>query len=209
MNTRMLGASALLMLVMAACRKEPLDNLSAEESRIYITNHDNQADFSSYQTFSITDSVTVIDDNEVSTSNTSVDQAFIAAVKANMQANGYAYVSKSQNPDLALNVSRIIRTSTGIISYNYWDMYDSFYDPYYWGYGGYGYGIPSWGYATYQVSKGLLSIDMADLKNASTNNNEIKLIWNGTIRGSGIFDASTASSQVNALFEQSPYISNN
>jgi hypothetical protein len=209
MNMRILTALTLLMLTLVGCRKEPLDNLSEEESRIYITNHDGQADFSSYQTFSITDSVTVIDNNEVGISYNKVDQAFIAAVKSNMQAKGYAYVTKSQSPDLALNVSRIIRTSTGILSYNYWDMYDSFYNPYYWGYGGYGYGIPSWGYATYQVSEGLLSIDMADLKNASTNNNEIKLIWNGTIRGSGIFDASTASSQVAALFEQSPYISNN
>jgi hypothetical protein len=209
MNIRMLSASALLMLALVGCRKEPLNHLSEEESRIYITNYDDQADFSSYQTFSITDSVTVIDNNDVFISHDAVDAAFIAAVKANMQAKGYAYVSKSQSPDLALNVSRIIRTSTGIISYNYWDMYDSFYNPYYWGYGGYGYGIPSWGYATYQVSEGLLSIDMADLKNASTNNNEIKLIWNGTIRGSGIFNATTAASQVNALFVQSPYISNN
>jgi len=208
MKLRFLAASTLMMFALVSCRKEPLNNLSDEESRIYITNHDASANFSGYQTFSIADSVAVIDNNDVRFQYNNVDQAFVEAVKNNMIQRGYLFVPKSQNPDLGLNISRIIRTSTGIISYNYWDLYGNYYDPYYWGYGGYGYGIPTWGYATYQVSEGLMSIDMADLKNAGSNNNEINLVWNGTIRGSGIFDATTASSQVAALFNQSPYINN-
>jgi hypothetical protein len=207
MKQRMLWSLALFTLLAAGCRKDPIKNLNEEESRIYITNHDSSVSFSQYQTFSISDSVPVIDGSDVSVQNSQADQAFISAVKAEMQQRGYTLVNRNEHPDLGVTISRIINTSTGVITYdNYYDYYSGFYDPYYWGYGGYGYGPPSFGYATYQVREGLLSVDMADLKNASANNS-IKLVWNGMIRGSGIFNPGTAASQVAQLFDQSPYLS--
>ena len=114
-------------------------------------------------------------------------------------------VGKNANPDIGVNVSRIYNTSTGVISYNdYFNGYGGFYDPFYWGYGGYGYYSP-YRYATYTIREGALSIDMLDLKQASTSN-QIKVIWSGLIRGSGVFNANTAASQVNMLFQQSPYL---
>lgn len=210
MKPKLLTGLSLLAVLMIGCRKDPMNNLTSEESRIYITNHDSTVNFSSYQTFSIADSVAVVDGNHVSSQFNETDQAFVTALKNNMQQFGYTLVSKSDHPDLGVMVSRIINTSTGVINYNdYWDYYGSYYDPFYWGYSGYGWGSPGWGFATYQVKEGMLSIDMVDLKNAATNNNQIKVIWNGMIRGSGIFNASTAASQVSALFNQSPYITNN
>jgi hypothetical protein len=207
MKQRLLWSLAFFTLLAAGCRKDPVKNLNEEESRIYITNHDSTVNFSQYQTFSISDSVPVIDGSDVSVQNSQADQAFISAVKTEMQQRGYTLVNRNEHPDLGVTVSRIINTSTGVITYdNYYDYYSGFYDPYYWGYGGYGYGPPSFGYATYQVREGLLSVDMADLKNVSSNN-QIKLVWNGMIRGSGIFNASTAASQVSQLFNQSPYLS--
>ena len=210
MKPKLLTGLSLVAVLMIGCRKDPMNNLTPEESRIYITNHDSTANFSSYQTFSIADSVAVIDGNHVSSQFNETDQAFVAALKNNMQQLGYTLVSKSDHPDLGVTVSRIINTSTGVINYNdYWDYYGNYYDPFYWGYSGYGWGSPGWGFATYQVKEGMLSIDIVDLKNASTNNNQIKVLWNGMIRGSGIFNASTAASQVSALFNQSPYITTN
>lgn len=210
MKKRLLAGLSLMVVVMIGCRKDPVNNLTEEESRVYITNKDASANFTNYQTFSIADSVAVIDGSNVSSQFNSTDQAFVSAVKNNMQQLGYTLVNKSANPDIGISISRIIRTSTGIINYNdYWNYYGNYFDPFYWGYPGYGWGAPRWGFATYQIREGLLSIDMVDLKNASSNNNQIKVIWNGMIRGSGIFNAATASSQVNALFSQSPYISRN
>ena len=210
MKQKLLAGMSLLIILIAGCRKEPVNNLSTEESRIYITNHDSTINFSNYQTFSIADSVAVIDGNQVSGQFNATDQAFVTAVKNKMQQLGYTLLDKKDHPDLGISVSRIINTSTGVINYNdYWNDYGGYYDPFYWGYSGYGYGVPSWGFATYQVKEGLLSIDMVDLKNASTNNNQIKVLWNGMIRGSGIFDTATAASQVSALFDQSSYLSNN
>jgi len=196
-----------LGVIFTGCTKDPVANLTEEESRIYITDHDSTANFSSFRTFSISDSVAVINEGRASKEITATDQSFINAVKSAMQAKGYTMVSKGANPDLGINVSRIYNTSTGIISYNnYYDMYGGYYDPYYWGYGGYGYYSP-YSYATYSVREGALSVDMLDLKNASAAN-RINVIWTGLIRGSGIFNAGTAASQVNMLFTQSPYLKN-
>ncbi|MCW3079668.1 DUF4136 domain-containing protein [Segetibacter sp.] len=189
------------------CTKDPVANLTAEESRIYITDHDSTVNFSTFRTFSISDSVAVINDGRATKEITATDQAFINAVKAEMQAKGFAMVSKGANPDLGINVSRIYNTSTGIVSYrNYYDMYGGFYDPYYWGYGGYGYYSP-YSYATYSIREGALSIDLLNLKNAATSN-RINVIWTGLIRGSGIFNSSTAADQVKMLFNQSAYLKN-
>lgn len=203
----MWGAIVVVGALFASCTKNPIANLSNDESRIYVTNYDSIADFSSYKTFSISDSVAVVNDGRATKEITSTDLAFVNAVKAEMQSSGYTLVNKNANPDLGINVSRIYNTSTGVVSYrNYYNTYGGFYDPLYWGYGGYGYYNP-YSYATYTVREGALSIDMLDLKNAASAN-RINLLWTGLIRGSGIFNASTAQSQVKMLFSQSPYLKN-
>ena len=189
------------------CTKDPVANLTEEESRIYITNHDSTANFAAYRTFSISDSVTVINDGRSSKQINATDQAFINAVKAEMQAKGFTLVNKGASPDLGINVTRIYNTSTGIVSYsNYYGSYGGYYDPYYWGYGGYDYYSP-YSYATYSIREGALSVDMLDLKDAAATN-RINVIWTGLIRGSGIFNSATAAAQVKMLFSQSSYLKN-
>jgi len=208
-NLKVFAALAVIsMAAFTSCTKDAVNNLSNAESRIYITNHDSTVNFSSYKTFSISDSVTIIDNGQVSKSFTSTDQAFIDATIKYMQLMGYTLVGKSSNPDVGINISQINNTSTGIISYgSYWDYYGGYWDPAYWGYGGYNYYMP-YGYDVYQLNQGALSIDMLDLKNAAANN-RIKIIWTGLIRGEGIMDASTADSQVKILFDQSAYLKTN
>lgn len=189
------------------CTKDPVANLTENESRIYITNHDSTVNFSAYKTFSVSDSVAVIKEGRSSKEITATDQAFINAVKAEMQARGFTLVSKGSTPTLGINVSRIYNTSTGVISYNnYYNNYGGYYDPYYWGYGGYGYYSP-YSYATYSITEGALSVDILDLKDAASTN-RISVIWTGLIRGSGIFNSSSAQDQVKMLFTQSPYLKN-
>lgn len=147
----------------------------------------------------------MINDGRATKEITATDQAFINAVKTEMQSKGFTLVNKGSNPDVGINVSRIYNTSTGIVSYNnYYDMYGGYYDPYYWGYRGYGYYSP-YSYATYSIREGALTIDLLNLKDAATAN-RINVMWTGLIRGSGIFNANTAASQVKMLFDQSPYL---
>ena len=131
-----------------------------------------------------------------------------SALKDAMQQRGYKLVSKDQNPDLGVSISRVYNTYTGVISYpSYWGYYNSYWDPYYWGYPGYGYDFP-YAYEVYQISEGALSIDIVDLKDAN-NNKKIKGLWNGLIRGEGVFNSNNVNSQIKALFDQSPYIKTN
>jgi hypothetical protein len=188
-----------------SCTKDPVANLTDEESRIYITDHDSTTNFTNFKTYSISDSVAVIQDGKTEMELSDVDAAYISAVKKYMNQGGYTLVSKDENPDLGVDVSHIIQTSTGVISYgDYWGNYGGYWDPYYWGYPGYGYYIP-YAYSVYQIRQGALAVDILDLKNAEANKN-INIIWTGLIRGSGILNASVADSQVKALFDQSPYL---
>lgn len=194
---------------LASCTKEPLKNLTAEESRIYITDHDSSVNFTSFKTFSIVDSVSVIDNGQLSGKEiTSWDAAVLNAVTAEMEGRGYTRVARTQNPDLGVNVSRIYNTYNGIMSYpDYWGGYGSYYDPYYWGYPGSSYYFPQ-RYSIYQITEGAASIDILDLKEATTTK-KIRGVWNGLIRGSGVFNVNNASSQVKALFDQSTYLKAN
>ncbi len=199
-----------LAVLYIGCTKDPLNNLTADESRIYITDHDSSVKFTNYKTYSISDSVAIIENNKSVRQLNDVDQAYLNAVKKYMDAAGYQMVSKNDNPDLGVNVNHIISTSTGVISYgDYWGDYGGYWDPYYWGYPGYGYYIP-YAYSVYSIKEGAISVDILDLKSASENENKkIDVIWTGLIRGSGIFNTSVADSQVKALFDQSSYLKNN
>lgn len=200
------GIVAVFIVALAGCKKDVTSSLSDADTRIYITQFDSTASFNSYKTFSVDDSLTVLDNGVPSKVQNSVGIAFSNAVINYMQRAGYTLVKKSDNPDLGINLTYINTTSTGLIDYGtYWDAYGGYYDPYYWGYGGYGYYMP-YGFGTYQVNSGALSIDMLDLKNAQSTG-KINIVWNGLIRGESIADGNSADAQVKTLFDQSPYLS--
>ena len=195
--------------VLSSCTKDPLKNLSEDESRIYITNRDSTINFSSYKTYSIADSVLVIDNGRVAGKQANAwDAQMISAIQNAMNARGFVKVARTQSPDLGINVSRVFNTSTNLVNLSdYWNSYGGYYDPYYWGYGGYDYYYPPV-YGYYQSTEAAFSVDILDLKNASSAQT-IKVIWNGLIRGEGIFNNSNVQSQAQALFDQSPYLKTN
>lgn len=208
-----LGAAlSALTVLFSGCSKDPIKHLSADESRIYITNYDSTKDLSTFKTYSIADSAAVISNNRLQgKALTDYDAQVISALKSAMQQRGYVLVNKSAQPDLALNVSRISNTYSGVVSYpDYWSAYGSYYDPYYYGYPGYGYYAPSYySYGVYQIQEGGLSVDLLDLKDATANGNKIQPVWTALARGTGVFNTANAASQVQAFFAQSPYLKTN
>ena len=207
MKRRWLLSLPLLMLVAVSCTKEPLDNLTEEESRIYVTNYDTTANFSEYATFRLADSVAIINNNQLQgRERTSVDAQLIDAVAATLQQRGFTRVSAGQNPDLGVTLSAITNTNTQLVSYpDYGGYYGGYWDPYYWGYPGSSYYFPTY-YGVYETAETSLAVDIVDLKNRSENNNTLRVVWSGLVRGTGIFDGRNAQSQVNLLFAQSPYL---
>src|SRR5258705_12796387 len=160
MKTGMLSliASVTLVTIVTGCSKDPLNHLTEDESRIYITNHDSTANFTSFNTFSIADSVAIVNNNQPGGKDQSAyDAQFISALKAAMVKQGYTLVDKHNNPDLALAVTVISNDYSGIISYNdYGGYYGDYWDPYYWGYPGYSYYYPSY-YGVYTVNETALA----------------------------------------------------
>src|ERR1700754_186714 len=144
MISRLTIGALLGAVLFNSCKKDPLNNLTNDESRIYITNYDTTAIFSSYSTFSIADSVDVIQDNQFAgRERAAFDSTVMTAVTQLMQQRGYQQVGVKDNPNLAINISRVYNTSTGVFSYgDYWDYYGGYWDPYYWGYPGFGYYSP-------------------------------------------------------------------
>jgi hypothetical protein len=191
----------------SSCKKEPLNHLTNEESRIYVSNYDTTAGFGGYRTFSIEDSVSIIEDNQsVARKRSDYDSLVIQTTSQQMQSRGYTLVTKEAKPDLAINISRVTNASTGVFSYSdYWDDYDGYYDPYYWGYPGYGYYAP-YAVGIYTIRDGALEIDLLDLKNAVNHGNKIQAVWTGLARGEDIFDPGNAVAEVDSLFSQSPYL---
>lgn len=210
----LMGIVAAMVFAFSGCQKDPLKNMTASESRIYITSRDSSVNFSDFKTFSIADSVGVIEDNRgLGMSREPYDAAVIDAVRAAMVSRGFTEVDRSATPDLGITVSRVYSNYTGVMSYpNYWDSYGGFYDPFYWGYGGYSYYDPTYYgpnfYTTYQVTQGALSIDMLNLKDAREDNT-IRPVWSALSRGTGVFNSAAIDIQVDAFFEQSPYLTTN
>lgn len=201
--------TATTLAVLGSCTKDPLKNMTQDESRVYITNRDSTVNFNSYKTYSIADSVLVVDNGQVAGKQAdSWDLQMISTIQSAMNARGYVKVDRTQNPDLGINLSRVYSTNTNLVDLSdYWNYYGDYYDPYYWGYGGYDYYYPPV-YGYYQSTEAAFSVDMLDLKDASSAQT-IKVIWNGLIRGEGIFNNSNVQSQVQALFDQSPYLKTN
>ncbi|MGN6511214.1 MAG: DUF4136 domain-containing protein [Chitinophaga sp.] len=200
----MVTAGAMLV---SSCRKDPLKDMTAEESRIYVTNYDEQADFSSYKTFSIVDSVAVLSNREGATKElTTYDQNLLALLKSHMQERGYTLVDKSAKPDLAMNVTRIDNTTTQV-GYNpgYWAGWPGYWDTGYWGYPGWNYWFPSY-YTVFRYNEKSVAVDLVDLKNAASHDNQLVAVWNAQLRGTGVWNGDNLEPMLKAVFDQSQYL---
>jgi hypothetical protein len=202
----LLGTAVLLLAT--SCRKDVLNNLTDSEARVYITQHDSTKSFSNYTTFRVADSVSVIQNGDAAgRMRTAYDSTLINAVRTAMVQRGFQLqTNPAIRPDIGVNVTRISNSYTGVVSYGgYWGDYLSYWDPYYWGYGGYGYNFP-YTFGTYSYREGAVSIDMLDLKNPNTANNSISTIWTGLGRGTGIFTTANVPEIVDNLFNQATYL---
>lgn len=193
---------ALSLIGAWSCQPDPLKDLSLEDSNVFITNYIPSTNFGSYRTFSIADSVFVLQNQRSGISTTSRDFTILNQVASNLNQRGYKRVARTANPDVGVNVIRISETQTGIIpTQNPW-LWNS-----YWGYGsgfGPGYYYPTT-YSYYQTTETYWYIEVIDLKNL-TQNQQAPVVWSAQIRGGGIFEESALAGIINSVFAQSPYL---
>ncbi|MDJ1503836.1 DUF4136 domain-containing protein [Xanthocytophaga agilis] len=188
--------AGICWLGLVGCSPNPLNDLSAEDSKVFITNYDDTVNFSNYRTFSIPDSVEVIYNDRYGLSADNFDLAFLSRIRATMQDRGYTEVERVDTPELGINVMYVQQVQTGVTVNPY------YYGSGYWGYGG-GYYYPSY-YSYYQVSDSYWYIELLDLKNAARNGNKVKVIWAAQVRGDGL--GTNPNGMIDAIFAQSPYL---
>ena len=192
------------LLIFYSCRKTP-DLESLSNNFVVQTSKNPEANFSSYKTYYISDTIAYIAANPKD-SLWFDDKAkqLVDAVKTNMAARGYTFVSNSHsNPDLGLGLTVIKDLNIGVIYPGYWWGY---WGGCYWGYCGYPpyYG---WG-AVYSIPTGTIVLDMIDLKNARTNGNLV-VTWGSVMSGAlgnTNNDLQLGINAINQAFIQSPYI---
>lgn len=200
----MLKKASLFILMagigMMSCSKDPISDLSTEETLVYITNHDKAANYTQYKTFSIVDSVLVVENGQAGTALTELDRDVLIRIISNMEKLGYKYVSPKSKPDIGINASWITNTYLNVVS----QPVSSYYGGY-WGGGGYGYGYPNY-YQYYQTSESYWLISMLDFKNPNTVDKTFKVVWDAQIRGAGIGERQYVDTMVDSIFGQSGYL---
>ncbi|GAB3905939.1 hypothetical protein GCM10028803_37550 [Larkinella knui] len=195
----------------SSCRPDPIDNLTPEESQVFITNHDRSVNFANYRTFSLPDSVVEVVNDQQRVSMAGMEPQFLDRLAQELTSRGYQRVSRNANPDLGVAVLRINNSYLGVTSMPYSPYYLD-----YWGYGGlgglggygYGYGYPSY-YSFYEVSDTYWMIQLVDLRNPNRTDQKLNVIWQAQIRGSGIFDETSVNSILSNVFQQSAYLRTN
>ena len=192
-------------ITMIGCKKETTvqtPTTKLDSSKV-TTQYNSSVDLSNYSTIAVSDSVLGISGTSDTAELTSTEAIYVKAFKDSLAARGFTVVPISSHPDLVLNISRIGATSSGNIdSTTYWNNYATFYNPSLYGLGNATYRNS---FTTYnQVSTGVLSFELLDLKNVSMLN-QISIIWNGQVSGSAIYqDASLVKQVVGILLEKSP-----
>jgi len=158
--------------------------------------YDPSVDFSQYETFNFY-SPLGIENPEYSSI---LGQMFRESITRQMEQRGY---TRSENPDLLLNVSARLDDKTKVTTYNdpmyggYYGYRRGFYDPWY----GYGYGTST---QVSQYTEGTVNVDMVDVKAK-------RMVWEGVAVGRVDEDRSNAEvreairSGVAEMFNQYPF----
>jgi hypothetical protein len=206
MKRLLLPFGVLLMVLQEGCLKSPdFDQLSA--NFVVTTKTDSTRIFSSYRTYYISDTVAyhtdVVADSII---NNASSKQLVDAVKQNMNALGYTFVSKSAKPDLGINMGVLKNTTVSVVYGGWWDAWYGWWDPWYWG-GYYPYYYP-WAYA-YSLTTGSVVITMVDVKNAPADQN-LRVVWL-SVMGGAIGDNLNSNVQrgvtaINQSFAQSPLL---
>jgi hypothetical protein len=182
-----------------SCSRLPYSSEINSEQLIDFTQYDQHANFYSYKTYAIVDSVSVIKNGDSTRVKDANSDALISQIKKNMGQLGYQLVNVSGKPDLGINVT-VIKTTTNYYYPGWYWGYPGYYPPNYWGYPSYGYWYPYYPTYVYSSSTGTVILDMLDLKNAASNDNKIFIVWTAYIRA--LLDANVTMQEINDNVDQ-------
>lgn len=212
-----LGISFLTVVCMTSCYPEGPEYV--HEKDIALTHYDENADFGTYKTFVMPDSVVLMSsERDSGLISQESQEKLLNLVKKNFEERNYKYLTaeeaKSQTPDFAVTVS-VFTTPT--FRYTSWGDYWGWYPGWDWfGWGGpwssYYPWYPWYGTSVsyYAYDKGTIVMDMLDAKKADADSKHIPVLWSGVIdgilAGRDAYVCERVEKNVNQCFIQSPYL---
>jgi len=198
-----------LISLLTGCYPNKTDYV--EEFDMAGTVYDEAADFSSYTTFHVVDTVMHLTEDGEDDPNLSRehDEFILETLRQNMSDRGYTELVSPDSlnmPDLAVMVQ--------VMSQDFYTYYSYWYS--YWGYyPGWGWWYPGWGRPWYpgyvsSYSTGSLIVEIMDTDRTAYTDDRPGMVWAGIVNG--LLTSNTANTrvrldkQLNQLFVQSPYI---
>jgi len=200
-----IGIAAIFNL--QSCEKNP-DTSQLSAAFVVATSRASTVNFSDYSTYFISDTISYVSNtnsNDTIITGPAAAQ-IISEIKANMDANGYTFVARNQNPDLGLKALAIKNVNAGVVyPPGWWWGYPGYPGGCYWGcYPPY-YPMPP---VAYKYSVGDFITETFDVKNAETNNN-LQSIWymqlSGVLSSTDATNVTRTTDGIDQAFKQSPY----
>lgn len=196
-------------LAFTSCEKDA-DTDKLDNNFVVYTNYDKNANFSSFSTYYLPDSILIIGDKkEAEYWNDENAQLIINTYATNMANRGYLRTDNKEEADLGLQVSYVKNT---YFVTNYGEP------QWWWGYPGY-WGVPYWGdwgdwyypYAiTYSYSTGSFVTELLNLDAPQGQNAQLPVLWtaymSGVLSGSTSVNVELAIEAVDQAFTQSAYL---
>ena len=192
-----------------SCQTEP-DSEKLIDQMVVSTNYDPEADFAAYTTYAIpTDTIGFVSNNSEDTVIVSPESSFprhvLTALKRKLDERGYTRVTRSDNPDIGVNVMVVndFNLFQEVVYPGSYGYPGSYYSGYY-GYGSYYY----YPYVnTYAYNTGVLIVEIVDLKNR-TPDNKVKVVWDAYMGDvySTIDRLKQSEEAIEQAFTQSPYL---
>lgn len=217
---RRLGRIAFALLGAAVAVSCYAETLTIAETDLVVTVENPDADYSSFRTYALTDTVTdlcSIDPEDIGLGGfgglagggdgpddlgcdplaARFDDVVLEAIEANMDARNYERVALDEGPDVTIVVGAVVRDDWYYVPGYIWC------DPYYYYYCWY----PPTGYV-YEFSTGSILINMIDSASAAE---DLDSVWFAGLRG--LYESSSEVSGVDRIeamvdraFDQSPYL---
>ena len=174
------------------------------------TNYDKSANFGSFSTYYLPDSILIIGDKqEAEYWQDENAQKIIAAYATNMDSRGYVRTYNKEEANLGLQVS-YVKSTYYVTNYGQPEWW--------WGYPGY-WGTPYWGnwgdwyypYAvTYSYSTGSFLTELLNLEAPQGQTEKLPVLWtaymSGLLSGTTSVNVNLAVQAVNQAFTQSTYL---
>lgn len=195
--------------VFASCEKEA-DSDQLDNKFVVYTNYDKSANFGSFSTYYLPDSILIIGDKqEAEYWQDENAQKIITAYATNMDSRGYVRTYNKEEANFGLQVS-YVKSTYYVTNYGQPEWW--------WGYPGY-WGTPYWGnwgdwyypYAvTYSYSTGSFLTELLNLEAPQGQTEKLPVLWtaymSGLLSGSTSVNVNLAVQAVNQAFTQSTYL---